>query len=301
MGNLVSSCRRVGVCCPQPTHLLVYGQRSPGMGGPRSTDQAMTPTLTLRQALAASFGLGIAKEAPATCSTLPRMTQALLIDGENLSSRHAPRICAEVPPDCAVRQVFGDTARLNGWMQVPWLTAVHVAPARNAADIALAVRAMDLALARGFTGFTIATSDSGLASLVTCLREAGRNVTVAGEAKTAPALRAAAHRFIELPSLAEPVAALPAPETPLVISPPQPCVTLKGLSPLDRFVRETISKEGAKGLMLTDVNIAVQKGPGTSIATLPEKTWRAWFVARPHLFTLDPRGPNARVRLTRGA
>lgn len=223
------------------------------------------------------------------------MAHALLIDGENLSSRHADRLAAAAPPDCAVRQVFGDTARLNGWLSVPWLTAVHVAPARNAADIALTVQAMDLALSRGFAAFTIASSDGGLATLVTWLRAMGRHVTVAGEPKSSPLLRSAAHLFVELPPLAE-VAALPAPAPP-VISPPQPCVALKGLSPLDCFVREQVGKEGVKGLRLTDVNPAVLKGPGTKIASLPEKTWRKWFTARPHLFALDPKGPDARVRL----
>lgn len=223
------------------------------------------------------------------------MAHALLIDGENLSSRHADRIAAVAPTDCAVRQVFGDTARLNGWLTVPWLAAVHVAPARNAADIALAVRAMDLALARGFDGFTIATSDGGLASLVTWLRETGRMVTVAGEAKTAPALRAAAHWFVELPPLAEPAAAL-AP-----VAAPMPTIVPDSLTPLESFLRTMVQGKGAEGLPMTEVNPAARKAQGTKIGSLPEKTWRKWFAARPHLFALEPRCPGARVRLARRA
>jgi hypothetical protein len=222
------------------------------------------------------------------------MSHSLLIDGENLSSRHADRIRAEVPPDCAVRQVFGDIAQLNGWLALPWLTPVHVAPGRNAADIALAVRAMDLALCRGFDAFTLATSDSGLASLVTHLREAGRRVTVVAEAKAKDALRAAAHRFVELPVLDAPVAALPAP-APAAL--PKPSVALKGLNPLETFLRDRIRQEGPDGMLVTDVNAAAVKEQGTKITSKPEKTWRAWFTARPHLFVIDARGLAARVRL----
>lgn len=222
------------------------------------------------------------------------MMHALLIDGENLSSRHADRIRAEVPPDCAVRQVFGDTARLNGWLAVPWLTAVHVAPGRNAADIALAVQAMDLALSRGCAAFTIATSDGGLASLVTHLRGLGRHVTVAGEAKTAAPLREAAHRYAELPPLAEPAAAPPA-AAPEAL--PKPLVVLKGLNPLETFLRDLVMRNGPDGMPVTGVNPVALREQGTKIARLPEKTWRAWFSARPHLFALDPKGPAARVRL----
>jgi len=35
---------------------------------------------------------------------------------------------------------------------------------------------------------------------------------------------------------------------------------------------------------------------GVKISTYPEKTWRAYLAARPDLYELDPRGPEAMVR-----
>jgi hypothetical protein len=35
---------------------------------------------------------------------------------------------------------------------------------------------------------------------------------------------------------------------------------------------------------------------GIRISTFPEKTWRSYLQARPALFDLDPRGPEAMVR-----
>lgn len=217
---------------------------------------------------------------------------ALLIDGENVSSRHAGRIRAEVPPDCAVRHVYGDVSRLNGWLAESWLLPVHVAPARNAADIALAVDAMELALARGFAACTIATSDSGLASLVTRLRAMGRHVTVAGEAKTHASLRHAASRFVELPLLCEPATTPP---------PPKPAQVPNVQHSLEGFVLDLLRSANGKGVEVVALNGAIQKGPKVSISSTPERTWRAWLAARPHLFALDPRGPAARVHLARGA
>lgn len=224
------------------------------------------------------------------------MPHALLIDGENPSSRHADHIRDEVPDDCADRQVFGDTARLNGWMAVPWLTPVHVAPCKNAADIALAVEAMDLALSRGFSGFTICTSDSGLANLAARLRGLGRSVTLLGEAKALPVLRATPHRFAELPPLSEPVAALP-PPSQVAALPPAPVIATKGLTKLESFILGMISAAGKGGVTLVPINTAVDQGPKIKIASTPERSWHAWLRARPHLFALEPRGPDARVRL----
>jgi hypothetical protein len=35
---------------------------------------------------------------------------------------------------------------------------------------------------------------------------------------------------------------------------------------------------------------------GVQISTLPEKKWRTYLSARPALYELDPRGPDAHVR-----
>jgi hypothetical protein len=218
------------------------------------------------------------------------MPHALLIDGENLSSAHAPAIVAAVPEDAPIRRVYGDATRLNGWLSVPGLCAIHAAPGRNAADILLAVHAVHMACTGVADHFVIATSDGGLVHLVHHLRETGRTVTVLGEDKTTPALRAAAHRFICLPA------------APVKIAAPVPIVALPSpKKDLCDVVVDTIRKSGDAGLPLVDLNVLVRRACGIQIRSLPEKSWRAWLTAdsRKALFRCDPKGPEARVRLAR--
>lgn len=206
------------------------------------------------------------------------MSHALLIDGENVSSRHASFILGRVPPDAAVRRVYGDAARLNGWLTVPELCAVHVPPSRNAADIALAVAATALAHTTGTRHFTLATSDGGLAALAWHLREMGCQITLLGEAKTPAPLRAAAHSFAELP-----VEVKPQPEAPK-------------LPPVESLVLSLVKASGREGYPVASINAEVWKALGIKVSTLSEKTWHSWLAKRPDLFKADPRGPAARVR-----
>jgi NYN domain len=206
------------------------------------------------------------------------MSHTLLIDGENISSRHAAFILGLVPPETAVRRVYGDAARLNGWLAVPDLCAVHVPPARNAADIALAVAATSLAYTTNTRHFTLVTSDGGLAALAWHLREIGREVTLVGGAKTPAPLRAAAHSFVELP-----VEAKPLPDVPK-------------LPPVESLVLSLVEESGSQGIPVASINAKVWNALGIKVSTLPEKTWNNWLAKRPDLFKADPRGPAARVR-----
>lgn len=212
------------------------------------------------------------------------MPHALLIDGENLSSAHAPAILAALPADTGIRRVYGDLARLNGWLSVPGLRAIHAAPGRNAADILLAIEAVHLACTGTAHNFAIATSDGGLVHLVQHLREAGKSVTVLGEEKATPSLRAAAHRFISLAAAAAQPAALPPPAAK---------------RDLCQIVIDALRQAGPEGLPITHLNPVAHRSLGVRIGTLPEKTWRGWLTAdcRKALFHCDPKGPRARVRL----
>lgn len=206
------------------------------------------------------------------------MSHALLIDGENVSSRHAAFILGRVPPDAAVRRVYGDAARLNGWLSVPEICAVHVPPARNAADIALAIAATSLAYTTDTRHFTLVTSDGGLAALAWHLREMGREVTLVGEAKTPAPLRAAAHSFVELPFE------------------PKPLPDVPKLPPVESLVLTLVEESGSQGFPVASIDAKVWTALGIKVSTLPEKTWHGWLAKRPALFRADPRGPTARVR-----
>lgn len=226
---------------------------------------------------------------------------ALLIDGENIASVHAAAILASRASGFAVRRVYGDIARLNGWSEVPELRLVHAAPGRNSADILLAVEAMALAQA-GTAGFVIATADGGLVHLVRHLRETGHGVQVVGDSRAPAALRAAAQRFVELATPQDgppPEPTRPEPARPAGNAPAPP--TLRPPSELDAFLVAEIGRAGSDGLPLARINPIVLRNFGIRIGAWPERTWRGYLTASECAgrFVCDPKGPVARVRLAR--
>ena len=83
-----------------------------------------------------------------------RARLAVLIDGENASPRHAGAVfaAAEALGEATVRRIYGDfsnrrlvswNAAIRSWSIVPCHQPAHV-PGKNAADIALAIDAVDL-------------------------------------------------------------------------------------------------------------------------------------------------------------
>lgn len=216
------------------------------------------------------------------------MAHALLIDGENLSAGHAVAIFAAVPTDVQVRRVYGDTARLNGWLLVPGLRPVHAAPGRNAADILLAVEAMDLLHRERVKGFTVATSDGGLVHLLGNLREAGAVVTLVGEAKACAALRAVAHRFVELVPIKPVQAALPPPPKAATPLPPGPL----------EIISAHLKSAGSGGIRISELSHWLQKLRPTDLADwLGVKGPRAFLEAHPDRFEVDRELAGAPVRL----
>jgi hypothetical protein len=70
------------------------------------------------------------------------------------------------------------------------------------------------------------------------------------------------------------------------------------ITDLDRNIRAMIaqhSKLGA-GMRIAELAPKMHLSHGIKISALPEKTWRAYLTARPKLFDVDPRGPEAMVR-----
>ena len=134
-----------------------------------------------------------------------RARLAVLIDGENASARHARAVfeVAERLGDATVRRIYGDfsNGRLASWSVairsysiVPCHQLAHVR-GKNAADIALAIDAMDLMHRERLEGFLLVSSDSDFTRLAQRLREGGLAVYGFGESKTPEGFRAACHRF----------------------------------------------------------------------------------------------------------
>ena len=221
----------------------------------------------------------------------PRL--ALLVDGENLSAALAGRLIARslAQGSPVIRRVYGDAARVSGWDAAPGFKLVHAGRGKNAADMLLCIEAMALVQAGQVEGIVVASSDGDFSHLATHLREAGVLVIGMGEAKAPADWRKCCTRF---EVLAEEAAA----------APPQPkpakAAALTVEQALEQAVLGLLSQAGAKGLALAELNARLRgTKPDFRIADTPEKSWRGFLAARPAIFALDPKGPEARVRLAR--
>ncbi len=134
-----------------------------------------------------------------------RARLTVLIDGENASPRHARAVfeAAEALGEATVRRIYGDfsNGRLASWKAairnfaiVPCHQPAHVR-GKNAADIALAIDAVDLSYRVRLDGFLLVSSDSDFTGLAQRLRESGFSVFGFGESRTPRAFRSACHRF----------------------------------------------------------------------------------------------------------
>ncbi len=134
-----------------------------------------------------------------------RVRLAVLIDAENASASHAQAVfeAAGTLGEAKVRCVYGDFSnrRLASWSPairrfaiVPCHQPAHVR-GKNAADIALAIDAVDLTHSQELDGFLLVSSDSDFTRLAQRLREGGFAIYGFGERKTPRAFRNACHRF----------------------------------------------------------------------------------------------------------
>ena len=134
-----------------------------------------------------------------------RARPAVLIDAENASPRHAGLVFegAGRLGEATVRRIYGDfsngrlaswSAAIRSWSIVPCHQPAQVR-GKNAADIALAIDAIDLSYRERLDGFLLVSSDSDFTRLAQRLREGGFAVYGFGESKTPRAFRSACHRF----------------------------------------------------------------------------------------------------------
>jgi hypothetical protein len=210
---------------------------------------------------------------------------AVLVDGDNISGKHAAAILgiAAEQGDPSVVRAYLDAKLASDWHASIGYRLVHAGTGKNAADILLALDAMELILSRGMRCFIIATSDGDFTHLALRLREHGAKVIGIGEAKAPHSFRATCSHFEEVgtPKALKLVTGTPA-----------------GIAELDEKIRAMIaahSKKGA-GMRISELAPKMHVQHGIRISTFPEKTWRSYLLARPSLFDLDPRGPEAMVR-----
>lgn len=222
---------------------------------------------------------------------------AIFVDGENLSAIHARAIlsigAAAGSPD--VVRVYMNAACNSEWHAAAGFRLIHSGIGKNAADLLLSIEAMELAMSQAFSSVVIASSDGDFTHLATRLRERGLCVIGVGEDKAPKAFRGACTRFDVVGArTAEAAPAAPKP----VPAAEKPVERKDGVSDLDLRIRDMIRQHSTKaqGMRITDLNPAMSKAHGTRISLQPERTWRAYLAARPALYDLDPRGPEAKVR-----
>ncbi len=210
---------------------------------------------------------------------------AVLVDGDNIGGKNAATILgiASKHGNPTVVRAYLDARRASDWHGAIGYRLLHAGSGKNATDILLAIDAMELAYARGIKSFIIATSDGDFTHLSVRLRELGAIVIGVGEEKASRAFRASCTSFVELG--------------------PQPTVKLvpkaqTEATELDQKIRAMIAMHSKKGAGMRIVELApkMHVQHGIKISTLPERSWRNYLKARPTLFDLDQRGPEAMVR-----
>jgi hypothetical protein len=221
---------------------------------------------------------------------------ALLVDGDNISSVQAAEI-AEIAAqhgELRYRRAYLDVKCGADWWSAGPFRVMHSGSGKNAADILLALDALELFFEKGIRRFLIATSDGDFRHLVLRLREAGAWVFGLGGSQTPQALRDSLDGFFEL--TAKPQVMV---KKPVVVAPS----TAKTLGPshsaVDQKLCDVISacnKDG-KGATLAAVGSALHTTHKITAKSLGSGGLRGYISGRPHLFDLDPKGPSAKVRL----
>ena len=118
-------------------------------------------------------------------------TLALLIDGDNASSKIVAGLLAEIANygTASVKRIYGDWTKpnLNGWKEcllehsIQPVQQFAYTTGKNATDGAMIIDAMDLLYTGRFSGFCIVSSDSDFARLAARIREQGVTVYGFGE------------------------------------------------------------------------------------------------------------------------
>ncbi|MEJ6397003.1 NYN domain-containing protein [Yoonia sp. 208BN28-4] len=211
---------------------------------------------------------------------------AVLVDGDNVSPSHARQIIAHAATcgQLQTMRVYCDASSGTGWHAADQFQVMHAGAGKNAADVLLALDALELALLRGVRHFVIASSDGDFSHVATRLRDHGAHVTGMGEAKAPAHFRAKCSAFANLGDATAGQAT-------------------KGentgdIAQLDQQIRSMIAvhSTNGEGMQIAQLAPKMHQKYAVRISTLPEKTWRGYLSARPNLFALDPKGKDARVR-----
>lgn len=211
---------------------------------------------------------------------------AIFVDGDNLHSRHAAEILTlgQSLGSLGLVRVYGGETALPHWADQPAFQFVFSGTGKNAADLHLAIDAVDFTARHTVRHVLLCSSDGDFFHLARHLREKGLEVTGFGDkTKVTDRFKAACSAF-------------------QFASPPQisPCTTENGqaANSLDQKIKDAIAtnSQNGQGIALVDLAAIMYKKHSVRISHQPERTWRAYLGKRTSMYNLDPRGPKARVR-----
>lgn len=240
------------------------------------------------------------------------LTLAVLVDGENITpDRARPALdCATEGHHTQIRRVYGCPNHVRVWADWCGFHGVFTVPttgAKNTADFALVIDAMELALRNRAEGFVLVTSDGDFTRLATWLRENGFPVFGIGEKKTPEQFRLACTEFF-IAEGSEPTAtvkALSAPTpkpvaspdaTPINASPPE-AASQHECAAMSRALAERLRARGGRAL-LSRINPMMRDAPGARlISQTPYGKWRTFLEARPNVYRITGKGPETMVEL----
>jgi hypothetical protein len=219
---------------------------------------------------------------------------ALLVDGENFHADLAASllVATKALGRVLVFRVYGSADHIKAWDDHGFKLC-PTRPGKNSADMLLCVQAMRLALKQGFKRIVIASSDRDFTYLAEELRELGVTVIGVGKPDAAKSFQNTCTQFVPVETSKAPVVLRATPEgMAATTDSPQ----RSGM--LEQEVRRLIQGQGkGKGIEISLLNTEIRRAIQLNISSTPEKTWRAFLLARPNLFVCDPRGPKAMVRL----
>lgn len=210
---------------------------------------------------------------------------AVFVDGDNIRAQHSDQVLFEARQlgQVDIVRVYADLNKRSDWLNKPGYRLMHAGTGKNAADLLLSIDAMELALEGGIGTFVIATSDGDFTHLAQRMLERGLHVLGLGTEKAPERFRLACTKFIPLTNRND----FDSMET-----------TEGGCSAFDVKIRSMIAQHSmnGQGMRVAELGPKMHKAHGIKISTYPEKTWRAYLAARPLLYELEPRGPEAKVR-----
>lgn len=230
---------------------------------------------------------------PFLTADLPRLS--VFVDADNISPSQAAIILDLArrvgAPD--LMRAYGNVCLLSEWDKVAGFHFIHSGSGKNATDMLICLDAMERALSQQCEAVLLVSSDQDFTHLATRLRERGLPVIGAGEPKTSERFRAACSDFHVLDCIKP--CSITAPQR----SPDSTAPVANDIpTDLDQKIRNVIRSncKDKTGYEIAFLSTKMHKLHGVKISTRPEKTWRAYIAKRPALYSLDPKGPNAKVR-----